>query len=247
MSRRAGYPAAFFTGAGVMLAALIFTLLLPEKPRPRLPYRIAPENMIEKNSIHPAVLMFIFSGTNSCINSYLAIYGALLGVEGIGLYFSVFAVCMFIARPISGRLIDRFGYTRVLIPSMISFAGALVLLGFSRTLPAFLIAGAVNAFGCGVCYPATQSLAMSCAPGDRRGAAASTNYYGTDAGLLVGPFCAGLLVDRVSAVSGPVRGYSTMFFVMALPLAFAILYYLIFRKKIREHLRANAAPPPANE
>lgn len=240
LSRRAGYPVTFAAGAVVMGLALFFALLMPEIRRDRAPYRISWDKLVEKDSLHPAVMMFFITAAYTCVNYYLAIFGRLLGVENIGLYFTVYALFLLMARPVSGRLIDKYGYAKVLVPGMLCFALSFVVIGLSRSLAGFLAAGVISAFGCGVCHPATQSLSMSCAPLNRRGAAANTSYLGADLGLLVGPSCAGLLADRVAAVSGSVRGYTVMFCALAAPVLLALTYFLLFRRKIQGTILRNS-------
>jgi len=240
LSHTIGYRYTFFIGAVIMLIAAVISLFLKEVNNSRKPYRIALENIIEKDALHPAVLTFLTMLPYTCINSYIAIYGDLLGVERIGLYFTVYAVFLLITRPLGGTLIDKYGYKKVLIPSLLCFAASFILIGSSKNLYGFLIAAAVNAFGYGVCYPSLQSLAMSCTAKSRRGAAGSTSFLGADLSMLVGPALAGLLVDSVNKSTGTaVKGYSVMYFVMTIPAIIGILYFLIFDKKIVASIKYN--------
>ena len=241
LSQQIGYPRTFFIGAAVMLLSILFSLFIQEKKVEREPYQISIGKIIEKDSLHPAVLMFCLMIAYTCIGSYLAIYGELRGVEKIGLYFTVYAVCLLLTRPVSGRLIDRYGYGKVLIPGMICFALSFLIIGSSRSLSGFLLAAVVNAFGYGVCYPAMQSLSMNCADKSRRGAAASTSYLGADFSMLTGPFLAGLFVDKVAASAGSeVTGYSMMFYVMMAPILIGLVYYIFVRKKIEANIERNS-------
>ena len=241
MSRSIGYPKTFFLGAGVMLLSIVLALFIVEVPRERDPYRITFDKIVEKDSLHPAVLMFFIMIAYTCIGSYLAIFGELLGIDNIGLYFSVYAVFLLISRPVSGKMIDRFGYAKVLVPGLVFFASSFVIIGQSRTLPSFLIAAVVNAFGYGVCYPAVQSLSISCANKNKRGAAASTSYLGADFSMLVGPFLAGLLVDGTAKAGlDKVQGYSLMFSVMTVPIFFGLVYFLLFKNKIQANIQKNS-------
>ena len=123
----------------------------------------------------------------SSINFFMAIYGGSRGIEDIGLFFTVYAVCLFISRPLGGRIADRYGSDKVIIPGIALFALSFVLISFSKTLPMFLLDGAVCAFGYGICMPTLQALSMSIVPKERRGAAGNTNYIGIDLGSMIGP------------------------------------------------------------
>lgn len=241
LSQTIGYSYTFFIGAAIMLIATILSLFLKDMNKPREPYRIAWDKIIEKDALHPAVLLFLTMLPYTCISSYIAIYGGLLGVERIGLYFTVYAVFLLLTRPLGGALIDKYGYKRVLVPSMLCFAASFLIIGSSKNLTGFLIAAAVNAFGYGVIYPSMQSLAMSCTAKNRRGAAGSTSFLGADLSMLVGPALAGLLVDSVNKSTGtPVKGYSVMYFVMIIPIIIGIFYFLIFNKKIVANIKCNS-------
>lgn len=241
LSQTIGYSYTFFIGAAIMLIATILSLFLKDMNKPREPYRIAWDKIIEKDALHPAVLLFLTMLPYTCISSYIAIYGGLLGVERIGLYFTVYAVFLLLTRPLGGALIDKYGYKRVLVPSMLCFAASFLIIGSSKNLTGFLIAAAVNAFGYGVIYPSMQSLAMSCTAKNRRGAAGSTSFLGADLSMIVGPALAGLLVDSVNKNTGTsVKGYSVMYFVMIIPIIIGIFYFLIFNKKIVANIKCNS-------
>ncbi len=242
LSKTIGFPKTFFLGAGIMLAAVVLAFFVIEQPGERDVYRITLDKIIEKDSLHPAVLMFCIMIAYTCIGSYLAIFGDLLGIENIGLYFTVYAVFLLVSRPLSGKLIDKYGYGKVLVPGLLCFAISFVIIGLSRELTGFLIAATVNAFGYGVCFPAIQSLGMRCASRNRRGAAASTSFLGSDCSMLVGPVLAGLVVDGISKTDlGKVQGFSVMFCIMTIPIIAGLVYFLIFQKKIQANIEKNAS------
>ena len=237
ISRNIGYSKTFYIGSAVMLLAFALTLIMKDNTTERDQYKIALNKFIEKRSLHSAVLMFFLMLPYCCVGSYLAIYGDLLGIDNIGLYFTAYAVCLLFSRPISGSMIDKYGYERVLIPGMICYAISFVLLSISRTLGGFIAAAVVSAFGYGVCYPTIQSLGMSCAPASRRGAASSTSYLGADFAMLLGPTLAGKYVDHlVAASNSKVDGYSTMYAVMIIPIALSFIYFLFTKKTIKRYV-----------
>lgn len=241
LSKAIGFNNTFFLGAAIMAISIVLAHFVIEVPREKSPYKIALDKFIEKDSLHPAVLMFCIMIAYTCIGSYLAIFGELLGIENIGLYFTIYAIFLLVSRPVSGKLIDKYGYAKVLIPGLICFALSFVIIGTSRKLPGFLVAAVVNAFGYGVCFPAIQSLGMSCASRNRRGAAASTSFLGSDCSMLVGPALAGLLVDGIAKTNlGEIQGYSVMFCIMIIPILIGLIYFLIFKKKIQANIDKNS-------
>ncbi len=237
LSKTIGYSITFFVGAIVIFAGLFaaFFVVNPEyKPEP---YRMTLKKIIEPNSIHPAVIMFFQMFSYMCISSYLVIYAEMVGVENIGLYFTVYAVFLLATRPVSGILLDRFGYVKVLVPSMLFFALSFVIMSSAHSIRGFITAAVINAFGYGVCYPTMQSLVMSCTDREKRGVAASTGFIGIDIGSFLGPFCVGLFIDAVSKKTGNLTlGYSWGLRISMVPVLMGIAYFLMTWKKIKANL-----------
>ncbi|NIK76991.1 MFS family permease [Paenibacillus castaneae] len=118
------------------------------------------------------------------------------------MFFTSYSVCLLFSRPISGKIADKYGMDKVLIPGILIFAHSFVMISFSRTLPMFLIAGGISAFGYGICLPAIQTLCIKLVDQAQRGVASNTNYIGVDTGYLIAPTIAGLIVTSVQQHSG---------------------------------------------
>lgn len=177
--------------------------------------------------------MFFLGGAYSCINSFVIIYGGICGVNQIGLFFTVYAVFVLFSRPFSGKIADKYGVDKVIIPGMLIFALSFFIISYARSLPMFLLAGAVSAFGYGICQPAIQTLCMTLVSKDRRGLAGNTNYIGVDIGYLTAPIIGGSLVTFMQKYgSTQVQGYAAMYRVMIIPVFIALVIFWIFRKKL---------------
>ena len=234
LSRAVGFSNTFLFGAAEIATGIVLAMLLREDSRPRQAYRITLNKIVEPDAIHPAVILMLQLFAYSCIASYLITYGTSMGIENIGLFFTVYALFLLVTRPLSGRLVDRYGYLPLLTLGMSGFALSFFIIGSSRTIVGMLAAAVVNAFGYGVCYPTMQSLVISCAPRSKRGAAASTSFIGADMGMLLGPSLMGLAIDKIIAVTGDqVAGYSWGFRLMTLPILLGLAYFLVTWKSIR--------------
>jgi MFS family permease len=130
-----------------------------------------------------------------------------------------------------GKLADKFGTVKVLMPALVFFALSFVLISFSKTLPMFLLAAFVSAFGFGGCQPSIQAAAMRSVPKEKRGAASCTSYIGNDMGNLVGPTVAGFIVQKF--------GYVSMWRIMIIPIFFGMFVAIMFRNKINIPLRGS--------
>ena len=246
LSEHIGYSKTFLIGAAVLGCACILSFFIKEPPMERPKYKISLDRVIARGAVKPAILMFFLGMAFSCIGSFIAIYGGERGVDNIGLYFTAYAGTMLITRPICGRLVDKYGFDKVLIPGIFCFAGAFFLISIADSLAGFILAGVVGAFGYGVCQPTVQSLCMRCVPKEQRGAAGSTNYIGMDLGALLGPIISGNVVDALLEVKGSsVTAYSKMFRIMTIPMFIALVYLLLVRGSIKKDIAqldaANAA------
>jgi MFS family permease len=219
-----GYNATFAVGGFLMLAAAIIASQIRAPYLKTKKFKISLENVVAKEAIIPAIIIFFLSMTACIINSFLIIFADRQGVQHIGYYFTVYAGTLLLTRPMVGKLTDRFGLVKVLLPAMFCFAVAFVFISFSNTLVMFLIAAFISAFGYGACQPAVQTLTMKCVPGSRRGAGSSTNYIGTDLGNLAGPVIAGSFVELF--------GYASMWRMMLFPVFIALAMVIIFRVRI---------------
>jgi len=229
-----GYNKTFFIGAVIMGVVLVLALRLEsEKPVRTEKFKISIKNMVAIEVIVPTIIMFFLGGTYSCINSFIVIYGGVCGVKQIGLFFTAYAVCLLFSRPISGRIADRYGMDKAIIPGILVYALSFIIISFARSLPMFIFAGAVSAFGYGVCQPSIQAVCMKLVPKERRGVAGNTNYIGVDSGFLLTPMLAGYIVTFVQNQSNnEVLGFAFMYRVMTIPILIALVIFWIKRKEM---------------
>ena len=66
--------------------------------------------------------------------TYLIPYGAWKGIDNISLYFTVSAFVTLLARPIAGKLTDKYGSAKVFYPSVTLYMLGLVFLFHTRLI-----------------------------------------------------------------------------------------------------------------
>ena len=227
-----GYNITFFIGAIMMSLSFIIALrLTTEEPDAAGKFKISFNNVIDKEVIIPAIIMLFLSGAYSSINGFLVIYAEISNVSNIGLFFTVYAISVLLSRPFSGRIADKYGLDKILIPGMLIFALAFIIISISHSLPMFLLAGVISAFGYGICQPVMQTLSLRLVSNERRGVAGNTTYIGVDTGNLIVPILAGTIVTSVQNTTGSgVFGYEVMYRVMVIPVLIALAIFLIRRK-----------------
>lgn len=220
-----GYNLTFAGLILVTFAAIAVTATMKIEFVKTKKFTISLGSVFAKECLVPTIVLFLFATSFSVVNAFLIIFAERQGVAtNIGLFFMVYALTMMFTRPLIGRLADRYGAVKVLIPAMICFGASFMIISMSATLPMFLLAGFVSAFGYGGCQPVVQAICMNSVPSERRGAASCTSYIGLDTGNLVGTVVAGGIVELF--------GYVSMWRFMLIPIAIAMVFTLTFRTKM---------------
>ncbi|MFT9393779.1 MFS transporter, partial [Bifidobacterium sp.] len=217
-----GYRPVFFIAALVMFAGILAASQIKLPPRVVKKFKLTFNNIIAKEALIPAFLMILLSGCYALVNPFLAIYSEQQGVgSNISFFFSVYAALLFLTRPLSGKLADRFGYA-IIVPMLGIFIVSFWLISVSTQLWMFLLAAVFFAFGYGGCQPVLQSMAMKLVPQERRGAGSSTNFIGSDLGNIIGPIIGGYIAQTL--------GYQAMWQIMSVALVVGIVTMLFLQK-----------------
>ena len=228
---------------------------MDSNPRTSDRYQIRLDTILEKRAVPIAVTMLFIVMAYSCIPSFLAIYGELLGIDNIGLYFTVYAIAMLVLRFTTSGLADRLGYRKVIVVSLVCFMVTFVLFGASKALPGFMAAAIFSALGYGLTLPNMQALCMTSVPSDRRGVASNTMYLGQDLGQSIGPSIAGALIDALILRKSPAgldyatdqmkaEAYSTMYYLVVIVLVIAVALVIYTTGKVKS---AKADAPKEEE
>ena len=232
MTQSVGFSPTYFIAAAFLLLSVLSIAMVREIPRDKPPYQLRLGRMFAREAIDKAIVLALFAAAFGGTTSYLVLYGTKLGIENLGIYFIVYAVCLIITRPLYGRLADTFGAQRVLVPGVLCFATAYIILAHVNTLAGFVVVAIVASCGFGACVPLVQSLAMQAVPVERRGAASNTSYTGMDVGTLIGPMLAGGAIEVLTPVFGnQLEAYAHMWYVMLIPMAIAFVVIIWWNVK----------------
>ena len=216
-----GYHKTFAIGAGTIFVGALCVLKINFNYTKRVKFHLSIDSIIAKEAVIPAIVMFFLTMAFCNTNSFLVLYADELGVKNIGYFFTVYAIALF-ARPLIGKLVDKYGNVFVLIPAMGLFAVSFYIISIARTLPMFLLAAIISAFGYGACLPTLQALSMRLVSKERRGAGSCTTYIGQDLANYVGPTIAGAIIGQF--------GYRHMWRLMTIPIFAGILFVIVFHK-----------------
>lgn len=221
-----GFMILFSFAALMMALSLIplFSLRDTQKERPA-PTAAAKgkwyQEIISRHAIIPAIVMMLIMMSFANFNGFMVPFGKELGIEEerIGVFFTVFAGAMLVIRPVSGWLSDKLGLRRVLLPALLFFCAACIIIGSAKALPLILVGAIPAAIGFGTGNPLTQAWSVQTEPRNRRSVASNTLYVGMDVGFFVGPLLGGVIRD----VAGD---YKSVILFGAVPLALAVVIFL---------------------
>lgn len=223
------YQVAFFCGAGICAAGgAACAFVRPFISQKKVPFKISFKSVVAKEVIPPALVYGLLTMVNMSINSFLVVYGMQQGIgDNVGLFFTVYAVAMFVGRPIFSSVAEKYGTLVVLVPACICYGLGIGLLSLINSL-SFLLADAVLlALGFGIAGPVIQAVCMKGVAPERRGAASSTCYLFADVGSILGPVAGGAIATCL--------GYQAMWLLLVIPILIALLLLLITRKRFNAY------------
>lgn len=181
---------------------------------------------LEKGAIPASSMMVFASVSYGAITTFLTTFGMDRGIDNMQFFFLIFPLTVLVLRLFSGRLIDRFGFAPVLMPSLFLAMVALVIIFFAHSVAIFSVAAVIYGIGYGSLIPAFTALAIQNTPPERRGGANATFYIALDLGIGGGSIALGYTANAM--------GNSSSFLISAVLMLFSLVLFPIFSKKIRK-------------
>ncbi|MBQ9002729.1 MAG: MFS transporter [Eggerthellaceae bacterium] len=178
-------------------------------------------NLFEKGALPGAVPMAVVCLGYAIIVTYVSKYGVDNGLANPGVFFVCAAITMTAVRLFGGTLIDRTAPLALLTVPVACGIACFALLAFTSAEVPFYIAGALFGLSMGLSFPLFNTVAVKCAPIERRGAASAMYGLANDVGIGVGAVIWGAVIDSV--------GYTVSFWggaaMLALTLVVAALVF----------------------
>lgn len=179
----------------------------------------------------------MFSFTNGIINAYIVLFSEAIGIGEIGLYFTAYSICLFIIRPLSGKLMDRKGIRLAVLPAILITAVSMIILSVSTSLLMVVVSAVFRAIGQGMAQPSLQAGSINYIGKERSGVATSTYYLFGDVGQGIGPMIGGLILQSIVGLSG----YRLLFYICAgLFLIGFVVFERFSRQRITTSVKTNA-------
>jgi len=204
---REGFPIYFAIAAGFALVSLGISQLLPETaPLTAVEHRDASSparNVPWRALFFFLSTTFMFGAAVNSIFTFLAPFAHARGRGNVGSFFLSYALSAVAVRVLTGRLPDRLGLRRVLIPSLFLYAAGTLLLPHVEHSLALVLVGMMCGTGHGYAFPILNVLTVQQVTAAQRGRAVTWFTAMFDLGnTLANPLLGALAVWA---------GYSVMF------------------------------------
>lgn len=194
------------------------------------------DRYLEKSALPISIIAFLAGFIDSAILTGMGSFSTALKIPLAGsLFFTMYAILIFISRPLTGRLFDSKGDNWVWNPTFAFYAVAMLLVGLAGFFnPAFgfiilLIAGGAFGLGYGGVAPFGQAVAIRDSDKHRIGVATSTFFGFLDLGVGGGPIILGAIIPLLG--NGMV-GFRNLYLYSAPAVVLVwLIYYLIHGKK----------------
>jgi MFS family permease len=174
---RGGFPTYFVVAAGFACVALCLSALLPETTGTahRAAARTAPRDpsFPSRTVLFLLGTAFMFGTAVESLYVFLAPFFYAHGRGSVGTFFMTYACTAVVTRVFTGRLPDRIGLRRVLIPALFLYAAGVMLVPHVGGPSALLVVGMMCGAGHGYAFPILNALVVGQVSSAYRGRAVS--------------------------------------------------------------------------
>lgn len=194
------YNAMFYCAFGLaVLGSIVFMLVkYPTFKKPE-GLSFSWKGLIAKRSVPVTLNVLLVMLTFGGVITFLTLYAQEFELSSYtGIYFTIMAVGMGLARVFGGQIFDRFGPRVIVLAGLILAIFGLFLLARLPYCSCFLASSFFIGAGLGIIIPTFQSMANNMVRKERRGVANSTFLLGLDLGIGLGSILTGFLADLVS-------------------------------------------------
>ncbi len=173
----------FFTEAILAVTSLFLSLLVKESLHTKKDSRNK-QNL--KGVFLPSLIIFLCTLTYGSIVSFLPFFGG--NITDSGLYYIAYALSSIGIRIPVGRISDRVGRQKIILPGLLTISVALLLLSLADSSLLFVVSGFVYGLGFSSVYPILTALLIDRVPEGARAQALSIFTASFDLGIALGSF-----------------------------------------------------------
>lgn len=159
------------------------------------------DKLFEKGTGFPSLLTMLFGISYGSINTFVVMLTKEANIGQSGYFFIIGTLCVFISRPIGGKVFDTRGPVWIILPGAISLLLGLLVLINTKSLSMLLGAAVLYGFGGGFLLPALITWMLNLVKPHRRSAASATFYNMLDVGTSAGAIVLGAIAEQVGFIS----------------------------------------------
>ncbi len=219
------FPVLFACSAATAAAAFLTVTMADEIAAPDSGRR--PVGLLAVGSrrsvLIPSLALAAGATCYGAVLAFLPVYAPQRGLADFGIFFTVYAAATLASRIFAGRLSDRWGRRRVILPFMLLLAAGVFALPLLDSLALLVLIGVAFGFGFGAFMPTLNALVVDKTPPAERGAALGFFTSFMDGGITAGSVLLGLVGERA--------GFPAMFIVAGFVLVAGILLFALFGEK----------------
>ena len=228
MARHSAYIEAFWLCTGVSIVSIVLALIVAVPPvirhadgsKPKLGFAA----MFDRAAMPFALVTFFMTFAYAGVSAFLALYARELDLMAAASNFLLcYAIFLMICRAFTGNVCDKKGPKYVVYPCLFAFTVGLVVLGYTHGSITMVLSGALIGIGYGSVTPIFQTQIISSVEPHKIGVANSLFFNAMDAGLALGAFVMGLMVEGV--------GYRSIYLMGAVLVVLAGALYILQMKK----------------
>ncbi|MEW9138365.1 MFS transporter [Bacillus wiedmannii] len=185
--------------------------------------------LFEKSVLSITVVVFFLSFAYGGITIFLPLFASSINVNP-GTFFLVYAIALTIVRPISGKLLDKYGEVFIILPALCITILAIVVLTMANGLTGIIIAAILYGVGFGSAQPALQAAMLTIVDPSKRGVANASFFTAFDLGIGLGAILLGFVSQMF--------GYRILFTASSVSVVMALLVFGMFvrQKLIKKEL-----------
>lgn len=199
----------FLASSALALLALLISRPIEEPSFGSRPPRGGFLQAVSSRSVLlPSFILFAATSTYGTIVAFLPLLAQERDIPRYGLFFTFYGLSSLILRVPAGRLSDRLGRGKILVPALLCLTFSVLLIALARSSLLLLLAGLLYGGSLGSAYPALIAWVVEANPPERRGAVLSIFTAFFELGLAFGSIILGLV--------GEAFGLQTMFLLSGL-------------------------------
>jgi MFS family permease len=192
--------------------------------------RISKQEIFEKTSIKPALIMLLLCFSYGCTITLAPDLSDDVGIHNKGLFFAMFTITSLLVRLVANKSSDKHGRIIVLIYSVLILVISLMVLAFAHNVFMVMLGAAIFGLSWGTVGPTITAWTVDLCAFENRGRAIGSMYIALEAGIGTGAFFSAWIYQN------QLENMVWAFLLSAFLAVLAFVLLLLWRKK-ETHMR----------